>query len=156
MPMTERDLDGVMAIENASFSDAWSRAGFEDSLEQPYALMLTAKYGENVAGYCCLYQMLDEGEIINVAVAPDCRGLGVGLRMLEHLLALGKDRGIIRFLLDVRVSNAPAIRLYEKAGFAILAQQKNFYQSPVEDGWLMELLVSPKMDTSSETWLAGQ
>ena len=140
-PMAVRDLDAVMAIENASFGDPWSRSGFEDSLALPFALMLTVKCGEDVAGYCCLYQMLDEGEILNVAIAPRWRGQGVGLRMLEHLLTLGKERGITRFLLDVRVSNQPAQRLYEKAGFAILARQRNFYQAPLEDGWLMELTV---------------
>lgn len=140
-PMTAGDLDAVMAIEKASFGDPWSRAGFEDSLRLPFALMLTAKCGETVVGYCCLYQMVDEGEIINVAIAPDWRGQGVGLKMLEHFLNLGKERGIARFLLDVRVSNLPAQRLYEKAGFAIIARQKNFYQAPAEDGWLMELMV---------------
>lgn len=140
-PMTAADLDRVLDIEQASFDDPWNRAGFEDCLDQPYALMLTARRQDRVIGYCCLYHMLDEGEIINVAIAPEERGQGVGLQMLDVLLETGKARGITRFLLDVRLSNTAALRLYEKAGFMILARQKNFYQSPTEDGWLMELNV---------------
>lgn len=146
-PMTAADLDRVLDIERASFGDPWSRAGFEDCLEQPYAVMLAARRQDRVIGYCCLYHMLDEGEIINVAIAPEERGQGVGLQMLEALLKTGKARGITRFLLDVRLSNTAAQRLYEKAGFMILARQKNFYQSPTEDAWLMELNVS---DTSRQ------
>lgn len=141
-PMIAADLNRVLAIEQASFGDPWSRAGFEDCLEQPYAVMLVARRQDRVIGYCCLYHMLDEGEIINVAIAPEARGQGVGLQMLEALLAAGKARGITRFLLDVRLSNTAAQRLYEKAGFMVLARQKNFYQSPTEDAWLMELNVS--------------
>ena len=141
VPMQLDDLDRIMEIEAASFTDAWTRSGFEESLAQAYAKMFTAKIDETVVGYCCLYHILDEGEIINVAIHPDWRGRGLGGRMLGFLLEEGLRDGVGRFILDVRESNIAAQRLYESAGFKKIALQKNFYDTPVEDGWLMELLV---------------
>lgn len=133
------DLPEIVRIEQASFSDSWSLKGFEDALRYSYSTMLCAKLGNAVVGYCCLYQVLDEGEIVNVAVAPEHRSRGIGRIMLDQLIARGKAKGVSRFLLDVRLSNLPAIRLYEGAGFKKLAVQKNFYENPSEDAWLMEL-----------------
>ena len=140
-PMRPEDLDAIMTIEQASFSDPWSRQGFMESMAQPFAVMLTAKDAGEVIGYCCMYQLLDEGEIINVAIDPKRRGQGAGMAMLSELLSVGKASGVKRFLLDVRAGNEPAKRLYEKAGFVKLAVQKDFYETPTEDGWLMELMV---------------
>ncbi len=141
VPMEPEDLDAIMEIEAASFSDAWTRGGFEESLTQPYAIMLSAKLNEKVVGYSCLYHILDEGEIINVAIHPDCRGRGFGGIMLGRLLEAGKKVGVNRFVLDVRESNIAAQKLYENAGFKKIALQKRFYDTPVEDGWLMEYLI---------------
>lgn len=141
VPMQLNDLDSIMEIEEASFTDAWTRSGFEESLTQTYAKMFTAKIGETVVGYCCLYHILDEGEIINVAIHPNWRGRGLGGRMLGFLLEEGRKDGVNRFILDVRESNVAAQKLYESAGFKKIALQKRFYDTPVEDGWLMEFLV---------------
>lgn len=141
-PAVFEDIDQFMAIETQSFSDPWSKKGFEDALSYDYSYMVTARCLGKVAGYCCLYYVLDEGEIVNVAVAPDFRGRGVGFSMLSSLIQYGREQGVSRFLLDVRVSNHPAIALYKKSGFKPLALQKNFYQNPSEDAWLMELITA--------------
>lgn len=141
-PAVFGDIDRLMEIEFRSFSDPWSRKGFEDALTYHYSYMLTARCLGKVAGYCCLYHILDEGEIVNVAVAPEFRGRGIGFLMLSSLIQYGREQGVRRFLLDVRVSNQPAIALYKKAGFQTLALQKNFYQNPSEDAWLMELITA--------------
>ncbi len=141
VPMQMDDLDRIMEIESVSFTDAWTRSGFEASMTQPYAMMLTAKINEDIVGYCCLYHILDEGEIINVAIHPDWRGRNLGSQMLKYLLEEGKKVGVHRFVLDVRQSNIAAQKLYESAGFKKIALQKRFYDTPVEDGWLMEYWV---------------
>ena len=140
-PAVLADIPAIAAIEAASFPDPWSEKGLEDCLKYSFSTMLTARLGERIVGFCCLYQVLSEGEIVNVAIDPKFRSRGIGRQMLDGLLSLGKDRGVTRFLLDVRLSNAPAIALYEKAGFKTLTIQKNFYSNPVEHGWLMELVV---------------
>ena len=139
--MREEDLQAVMDIEQVSFPDPWTKEGFRQSMEQPYSLMLTARLNDEIIGYCCLYHILDEGEIINVAIHPRYRGRGLGSQMLGQMLDMGKALGIVRFILDVRDSNISARKLYEKAGFKKIAIQKNFYETPTEDGWLMELTV---------------
>ena len=135
----EKDIEQIMAIEQASFTDPWTEGGFFDALKYSYSLMLCAKLGDTIVGYGCLYHIMEEGEIVHIAVAPDFRSMGIGLKLLESLLTHGRNLGVTRFLLDVRFSNASAIALYEKAGFKKLTVQKNFYENPVEDAWLMEL-----------------
>jgi len=139
--MQQKDLDDIMEIEASSFTDAWTKAGFEESLNQPYAKMYTARMADTVVGYCCMYHFFDEGEIINVAIHPNWRQRGLGSRMLKHLIEEGMQMGVKRFVLDVRESNVSAQKLYESAGFKKIVLQKRFYDTPVEDGWLMEYLV---------------
>lgn len=141
IPAQPDDLDEILEIEKDSFSDPWSRQGFEDALKYDYSALFAARVHNQVAGYCCLYHIIDEGEIVNVAVAEAFRGRGIGERMLQKMLRFGMAKGVKRFILDVRVGNAPAIKLYRKLGFRPLVLEKNFYESPSEDAWLMELKV---------------
>lgn len=139
-PMTENDLDRVVIIENACFTDPWSRENFEDSLKEPTAhlLVMTAGTGvEGIVGYCCLYHMLDEGEIVNVAVAPEYRQKGYGAALVRELMRLGKDLGAERFFLEVRAGNTAGKRLYESLGFGSCGIRKGFYSNPREDAVLM-------------------
>lgn len=70
-----------------------------------------------------------EGNIDNVVTAPEYRNLGIGGKMLEELLRLGNERGITAYTLEVRVSNAPAIHLYEKFGFVSEGIRPKFYEN---------------------------
>lgn len=139
-PSDIEDLPYILKIEQRSFTDPWTFKNFEDTFSLNYAIMLTAKIKNEVAGYCCLYHIMDEGEIVNVAIDPRFRRAGVGMKMLSCLIECGRNAGVQRFLLDVRVSNEGAVSLYEKAGFKKVVKQKNFYEKPVEDAWLMELM----------------
>ncbi len=134
------DVNAIARIETACFGDPWSVQGIEDALTYSYSTMLTAVLGGDIVGFACLYQMVDEGEIVQVAVTPKFQGQGIGRQLLGGLIRHGIEHGVTRFILDVRVSNDRAVKLYEKAGFKKLALQKNFYSQPTEDGWLMEML----------------
>lgn len=137
------DLDQVCAIEQDIFSDAWSRQGFLDSLDNEQALLLCAVDGDEVLGYCCLYTMFDEGEIVNVAVHPERRCLGIGAQMIKILMDQGCAKGVCQFYLEVRESNVPAQWLYEKMGFAVVGIRKNFYVKPVENALVMHCHTLP-------------
>ena len=138
-PMEAGDLDQVALIERETFSLPWSREGFRASLEQEGTIYLTAlDEAGRVAGYCGMTCSFDEAEITNVAVAAHCRRRGVARAMLEELLRRGKLVGVARFVLEVRVSNAPAIALYESLGFVCLGIRKQFYQRPIEDAAIMQ------------------
>lgn len=135
--MEEKDLDQVAAIEADLFSMPWSRNGFAESMELPHTLFLTAVMDGRVAGYCGFFQSFDEADITNVAVSLEFQGQGIGSDMLKALLLLGKERGIVNYTLEVRLSNTSAIHVYEKLGFEREGIRKNFYEKPTEDALIM-------------------
>lgn len=135
--MKQEDLDAVSAIEAEVFSVPWSRKGFADTLVMDNVIFLVAHEDEKVKGYCGVYQAADEGEITNVAVAPEYRKNRIAGRLLEELLKRAEERGTCRFVLEVRCSNKAAIHLYEKYGFSIQGRRKGFYEQPKEDAYIM-------------------
>lgn len=141
-PMTEDDLDRVMEIELKCFTDPWNRAGFESSLKEKAAhLMVLASKdkSEYIAGYCCLYETLGDGDIVNVAIDPDMRKMGLGNRMIHELVIYGRSLKVERYFLEVRESNTAGIKLYEGLGFKAYGIRKNFYTMPTENAVLMML-----------------
>lgn len=144
--MTEQDIPEVAALERQVFSVPWSENGFLMSLLSPDALYITVREGERLIGYCGFLQSLDEADIMNVAVDPGfCNG-GVGYRMLRELMELGLARGVRRYTLEVRESNAAAIHLYKKLGFVSVGVRKNFYEKPRESAvimWTEDLSLRP-------------
>ena len=135
--MEERDLDRVVQIEEENFSVPWSRKSFLDSLALSHPRAVVAEQQGQIAGYCGCYQILEEAEIVNVAVDKAFRRRGVGRQMLEELMRLGKERGSFAYTLEVRAGNVPAIHLYESLGFKSLGIRKNFYEKPTEDAIIM-------------------
>lgn len=135
--MKPEDLEEVAALEKEIFSMPWSRKGFADALKQEAALYLVARRNGQLAGYCGLLQSFEEADIVNVAVAPMFRNQGTGAVMLEGLMERGKMRGILNYTLEVRISNAAALHLYEKLGFERVGIRRNFYEKPKEDAVIM-------------------
>lgn len=135
--MLSEDAAEVAAIERMIFSQPWSEKGFLDSLESPDTLYLVVKVQSVIVGYCGLLQSFEEADITNVAVHPEWRGRGIAYQMLQTLMEQGKTRGIERYTLEVRVSNASAIHVYEKLGFTSVGIRKNFYDMPREDAVIM-------------------
>lgn len=135
--MEERDLTQVCAIEEETFSMPWSRKSFQDTISYSHTLFLTAELDGEIAGYCGCYQSLEEAEITNIAVRRQLRGHGIGRRLLEELMRMGKERGAFAYTLEVRVSNKAAIHLYESLGFVSFGVRRNFYEKPKEDALIM-------------------
>ncbi len=137
-PMTEMDLEKVLPIEETCFSDAWTKQNFLDSLNEKTAHLLVIESGSgDVAGYACLYQVLDEGEIVNVAIDPNHRQKGLGAMLVNGLMNLGRELGTERFFLEVRKGNAAGRALYTSLGFVECGTRKGFYENPKEDAVLM-------------------
>lgn len=135
--MRMSDAEQVAVIEKSIFSEPWSKASFEESMEKSWNIYLVAEENDVILGYCGLWGITGEGEICNVAVREDCRGQGIAGRLLDEMLRLGEEAGIHEFTLEVRVSNAPAIHLYHKLGFVDEGIRKNFYSKPTEDAIIM-------------------
>lgn len=135
--MESADLDAVASIEKENFTRPWSRKSLEDSAFRKDTLYFVAEQDGSIAGYIGMWISLDEGEITNVSVAKNMQGQGIGSLLMGHLLREAEKRQIRLCILEVRKSNHPAIRLYERAGFVSMGVRKNFYEAPKEDGLVM-------------------
>lgn len=136
-PMEELDLQQAAAIEKEAITQPWSEQAFRESLGLEHTILLAAIQDGQVAGYCVCYQSFEEGEITNVAVKKELRGQGIAGKLLEKLCSYGKERGLERYILEVRAGNEPAIHLYERSGFTRVGIRKGFYEQPVEDAVIM-------------------
>lgn len=134
--MTVEDLDRVAQMEKEIFSTPWSRVSFQESLEKTYSFFFVAEDDE-IVGYCGIHNFGGDGEITNVAVDKAWRGKNVAFSMLEFAMEETKAEGIEAFTLEVRATNMPAIKLYEKLGFSQQGIRKNFYDNPTEDAIIM-------------------
>ena len=148
VPMTAAHLPQVAALEKLCFpADPWSEALFRAALDDPRAAILLAE-GESgeLLGYAVLFTVLDEGNLDNIAVAPEHRRQGVADALLGGIVGFGREH-LSTLTLEVRASNAPAIALYEKYGFAAVGRRKNYYTDPKEDAILMTLDFAKEIST---------
>ena len=135
--MKASDVEAVSEIEREAFSMPWSAEDFLEMVEADYAHYYVAESNGRIVGCCGVRNLMGEGEITNVVVAASYRRQGIGRQMLEYLLREVKTLGIGDCTLEVRVSNTPAIRLYESLGFQGEGIRPNFYEKPVEDALIM-------------------
>lgn len=135
--MRTEDVDAVAQLEQAIFAQPWSRRGFLDAIQMEQTVFLVAEEDGEIRGYIGMYVSIDEGEITNVAVDAGQRCRGIGETMLRQMLQEAKKRAIAKIVLEVRVSNQSAIRLYERNGFRMLGIRKGFYELPREDAYIM-------------------
>ena len=136
--MQSKDIPQVAAIEASVFSMPWSEQGFKDALAQD-TVFVVARQKEHILGYCGMYCSFEEGEITNVAVAPEAQKQGIGKKIISGLLEAALEKKVSRVVLEVRVSNLPAIKLYEGFGFQKIGTRKGFYERPREDADIMVL-----------------
>jgi len=136
--MTTEDIDAVVQIERACFSQPWSAPSFQDSLMREDTIFLVCEMEKNeIAGYIGMYLSFDEASITNVAVSPNYRKRGIGERLVAEAKCQAIEAGASQMILEVRVSNEAAISLYKKKDFAELGIRKKFYEHPVEDAYIM-------------------
>ncbi len=138
-PMTEADIEGIMLVETASFSIPWSEKSFYDELKNPVAVYFVAECDGRVAGYIGMWDISGEGDITNVAVLPEFRGMGAGGSLLRAMISECKKRGLSYLTLEVRCSNAVAISMYKSFGFKNVGTRKKYYADNGEDAIIMTL-----------------
>ena len=137
-PMRIEDLTAVHAIELASFDAPWPPEAYRNDLEtNRLAQYLVARVGDEIAAYGGMWLMVDEGHIITFAVHPIWRRQRIGERLLLAFLDLAGDRGAQEATLEVRLSNLPARRLYEKYGFRPVGLRPRYYSDNGEDALIM-------------------
>ena len=147
VPMTADHLDEAAALERVCFSDPWSRNMLAEELDNALAAFLAALDGTGaVVGYAGLQVVLDEGYILNIAVRPDCRRQQIASQLLEVFINFAQGNRLSFLTLEVRASNAPAIALYERWGFAEAGRRRNYYEHPREDAVIMTREIKKKKE----------
>lgn len=138
------DVDRVSEIEQASFTDPWSRMAFERLVvehDERVHFAVACVADGTVMGYVVAWFVMDEGEIANLAVAPEARGRGVGATLLRGAITAARARGVTTLYLEVRSSNTAARALYASHGFMEVGRRRRYYRRPVEDALVLRLVL---------------
>ena len=134
------DVDQVFAIEQDAYPFPWSKSLFEQAVTtNKYACVL--EINDKIIGYAVLSFVVGEVELLNICISPSQQGKGYANQLLTHLIDFSEQRNNHEMFLEVRVSNASAIHLYEKLGFNEIGRRKNYYPGKQgrEDAILMAL-----------------
>jgi ribosomal-protein-alanine N-acetyltransferase len=142
-PATSADGAALAALEQVAFSDPWSEASFRELLHSSVAFGLVAEVDGSVAGYLIARVVAGEGEVLNLAVAPERRRRGFAGALLGAALERMRSRGAVEAFLEVRASNAAAIELYRGAGFELAGRREGYYRAPVEAALLLRRGLGP-------------
>lgn len=141
---TADDLDAVLDIEHASFNNPTTRDWYESEMQRPDVchvyIIRTAQDDAGaavIAGFCAFWKVIDQIHINNLAIRPECRGRGLGRRLLTHVLHEAATLGAPHATLEVRRSNTAARRLYEGAGFVVAGVRTSYYTNPIEDALIL-------------------
>lgn len=124
------------------YGSPWTKAQFLADLQNERSFYFLTETPEGLLGYVIFHQVLDEAEIINIAVDPSVKGQKVAMELFEKALATMASQGVKSFFLEVRRTNQAAIGLYRKAGFQEIGIRKNYYHNPREDGIMMQKIVN--------------
>ena len=139
VPFSLPHADAMHKIECESFPDPWSRQSFVDFFGNPLAVGFTAFENGELTGYLLALHIPPEIEILNLAVKKSCRRKNIATELFSALFDYAKAENAERLTLEVRPSNAAAVALYRKFGFALDGFRKNYYAHPKEDAALMSL-----------------
>ena len=138
--MKEEDVDRIVEIERLSFTTPWSKYAFLSEIySQPIScpFVIEDSRKNKIIGYVIYWIIGDEAHINNIALHPEFRGQGIGEYVLRKIIELIKKAGAKFISLEVRPSNIPARKLYQKLGFRLEAIRKNYYINPREDALIL-------------------
>ena len=136
--MLVEDLEQVVDIESEPFFCTVDKRRLSYlSDEKRHHVFLWWKKKERILGYCSMMTVLDEGDILNVAVRSDRQKEGIGQFLVDSMLRMAEMQGIKLVHLEVRQGNETARRLYQRLGFKEDGLRRNYYENPVENAVLM-------------------
>ncbi len=124
-PMSAADLDAVIAIEQRAFSHPWSRKLYQDALDSYQCHVL--EQGGRHLGHVVMQYIVDEAHLLNIVIAVEQQGKGLGSQLLEFALEQARQRDCGSCFLEVRASNTAAYGLYERHGFNEIDRRRNYY-----------------------------
>lgn len=138
--MNARDLDAVQAIEATAYAFPWTRGNFIDSIAAGYLAEVLVEEGA-ITAYFVAMAGVDELHLLNITVAPEHQGRGLGSLMLDVVQDFGRRQGLCTLLLEVRRSNPRARALYLRRGFTEVGIRRHYYPAAQgrEDALVMSL-----------------
>lgn len=145
-PALLEELPAIVAIEQASYSHPWSEKSLREALaETAGARVAVLRSGREPWAYCVSMLAADEVQVLNLAVHPGRRGLGLGRLLLATVLDAARRQGARTAWLEVRPSNAAALALYRGAGFEQRGLRRGYYESPREDALVLALPLAERI-----------
>lgn len=145
LQLTTADFDlygaDISDLEKASFRAPWSREAYRQELYNPAAELWVLLREGSFAGYCCFWVFAGELHLMKIAIVPSLRGRGLASVLLGRVIEAGARAGARSAWLEVRPSNAPALRLYLKHGFREAARRRGYYRDSGEDAIVMSRLL---------------
>lgn len=135
--MEASHVDAIAELEKVCFNDPWSVNAITSELNNPLSLWVVAMDGEKLVGYVGSQSVMDWADMMNIAVAPDFRRMGVAAKLIDELVDRLKANQVNCLTLEVRASNEPAIALYQKFGFEQVGRRPNYYRNPKEDALIL-------------------
>ena len=139
LPMSSAHVDRIAELEAANFSLPWDETSIRGELENPLSLWLAATEPDGtVLGYVGSQTVFEDADILNVCVAPEARRRGIAEALMTELERRLIPKGAEQITLEVRASNLPAIRLYEKLGYTQVGLRKGYYEKPREDALILQ------------------
>ncbi len=137
--MMEEDILPISEIEGLSFSDPWSYDTINNGKNSRYDTWLVLLQDDIVMGYLVLRVIAFEGELLRIALRPECRGRGLAKKLMDQLVEYSKNNNVESLFLEVRNSNEKARNLYRSYGFTETSIRKNYYRNPQEDAHVLWL-----------------
>jgi ribosomal-protein-alanine N-acetyltransferase len=157
MPMQPSDMRAVMSLEAISHSHPWTQGQFLDSLTAGHwaycirpEMSAKAESLSNLPalwGYCILYPAVDELHLLNITIDPLLRRNGIGSRVMQAIEGIATQQKMSRIILEVRPSNIPAVKLYERMGYSIIGVRRAYYPADEVTGKREDAGVMAKLIT---------
>ena len=135
--MDQSHVEKIAELEKLCFSDPWSVKSIASELESKLSLWVVAMDAEKLVGYVGSQSVLGWADMMNLAVAPEYRQKGIAQALVNELISRLRQNQVTCLTLEVRASNAPAIRLYDKLGFVPVGRRPNYYHNPKEDALIL-------------------
>ncbi|MDR3011695.1 MAG: ribosomal protein S18-alanine N-acetyltransferase [Chitinispirillales bacterium] len=146
-PADPEDIGQIYSIELECNQSPWTYAGLAAELANPNSMFLTMEQPQNgkIIGFACIASILEEIQINNIAIHPDYQGRGLGPMLINHALAKAAAEGASHAYLEVRESNIPAIKAYEKCGFTSYGVRKRYYRDGENAVLMSATLFTPRI-----------
>lgn len=141
-------IPAVISLERECGLSSRDEASYLNLIQGSNSILIAAlDEAEQVVAVFSGWVVGDELEIDNVAVSPASRQQGIASKMMTKANEVAIQKGAVRAILEVRANNKPACALYEKLGFEVVGQRKNYYQNPLDDALIMALGIGHKISS---------